>query len=444
MSCTAGPIFEIGRLHAVGGFVHCRGNIHDRAPYRGIVGRRVGGSKHVRGSFGSVCLGGCAVSDFVTVVVSSRRQNKRIQSNGECAPFHRATHFDFYRNPVASLDDVEALVRNVTRCPFASILRGELIDLTQTKNRRRLLRDEVVGGKVVAAATVKGAAHQWLALDMDGTPRPDHVRIADLESCAAWAIATLPEAFSGCSVVVLATASHGFKSGSRLRLFYWLDRPVSDAELNVWLNGYADKSLFNPVQLTYTAPPDFEPGVVDPVPDRIIRLPGKASVPVPEIVVLIPAGAGKRAVVLSAGGSVRRVAPAKAERWTRAEPIKPLLKDADVRERVHTVAVPPDIAFRLRGIDMVMRKAKASLRSAAEAGHCRAELYGQAKWLGGFLHTGMIEEDAAARYLLRHSLPRAVDYLEVIENGFAAGRADPRPLQENPKPDFSGLLRKAS
>ena len=61
----------------------------------------------------------------------------------------------------------------------------------------------------------------------------------------------------------------GIKSGIRVHLWFWLERPCSDDEMKAWLSGCPiDLRLFNPIQIHLTANPRFVDGAVDPYPKR--------------------------------------------------------------------------------------------------------------------------------------------------------------------------------
>ena len=54
-----------------------------------------------------------------------------------------------------------------------------------------------------------------------------------------------------------------------MHLWYWLERPCSDAEMKAWLSGCpVDLRLFNPTQIHRTANPQFTEGATDPYPNR--------------------------------------------------------------------------------------------------------------------------------------------------------------------------------
>ena len=69
----------------------------------------------------------------------------------------------------------------------------------------------------------------------------------------------LPEEFWTADCIVQATAGHGIKPGMRLRLWFWLSRPLGRGELDRWFaNSPVDRSVFRTVQAIYTAAPVFE------------------------------------------------------------------------------------------------------------------------------------------------------------------------------------------
>jgi hypothetical protein len=58
-------------------------------------------------------------------------------------------------------------------------------------------------------------------------------------------------------------------------LWFWCDRPVTGAELRHWLRGApVDPSVFGAAQPVYTATPVFAIGAADPLPHRLLLLPG--------------------------------------------------------------------------------------------------------------------------------------------------------------------------
>jgi hypothetical protein len=219
--------------------------------------------------------------DAITVLrARGRRLAKLIGRDGSITSYDDAAkHFDLTVIPVDGLDhleeDLQRLLHQHDRC----IVRGRIADLGRTRGVRRLLHPDEND-----PATLAEVPRRWLALDVDGIARPANVPASDLVACAGIAVAALPPEFHDARCLVQATASHGFKPGLRLRLWYWLDRPVGTSELKRWLaEAPIDHALFSPAQITYVAAPLFAGGR-DPLPTRLVRLPhGEAAVTVPDL-----------------------------------------------------------------------------------------------------------------------------------------------------------------
>jgi hypothetical protein len=96
---------------------------------------------------------------------------------------------------------------------------------------------------------------------------------------------TLPGEFANSHCWWQLTSSAGLKPGCRTRLWFWLDRPVSDAEAQRWLGGSpVDCSIYSSVQPHYVAWPIFRPRALDPVPIRSgMWWRHAAEVPVPDL-----------------------------------------------------------------------------------------------------------------------------------------------------------------
>jgi len=134
------------------------------------------------------------------------------------------------------------------------------------------------------------APRRWLALDVDGLPLPLGGDVRDVAGCGAYARLCLPSAFHRARCIAAASGSHGIKAGMRLRLWFWLDRPLTGPECRRWLRGApVDPALFSPAQLTYTAAPVFDGGAPDPLPCRLAMLPGaRENVAPPSAGALVP------------------------------------------------------------------------------------------------------------------------------------------------------------
>jgi hypothetical protein len=261
-----------------------------------------------------------SATDHVTVLcaVDGAVLTKRISQDesGEWAtvPYDRAFLFSVKEVPITGMVDFGATLDRVSRDPHACVIRGRPKPGIDRKRCWRLIYDTVDESGRTRTATFEAAARRHIALDFDNLPvmtwNPEGLarRRAAIERDRAansfgaetkgeddgedfdlagdldpapvdpvkdWAlvcrqaIATLPAEFHGRSCWWQMTSSAGIKPGIRLRLWFLLDRAVTDEECKVWLaDAPVDRSLFNPIQVHYVARPIFDPPELDPVPLR--------------------------------------------------------------------------------------------------------------------------------------------------------------------------------
>jgi hypothetical protein len=198
--------------------------------------------------------------------------------------------------PVVDLDGIARLLRRLLPQSDCCVVRGAIADLARTRGVRRLLHTDQHTGD---AATLRDVPRRWLALDVDHLSRAETIASSDLAACGHLAIAALPAEFRGVRCIVQATASHGIAPGVRLRLWYWLTRATTSAELRLWLRGSpVDHAVFRASQLIYSAAPIFDDAACDPIPERIATLPGtNEAVPVPPASALMPPRRAPAAVI---------------------------------------------------------------------------------------------------------------------------------------------------
>jgi hypothetical protein len=224
--------------------------------------------------------------DTITVARARRRLTKLIDAAGEVTGYDRARLYDFITCPAADLAALAHLLARLARRPDCCIVRGGVIDPTRARAVRRLIHLDPQTGET---PTLQEVPHLWLALDVDGMDRPAALPADDLAGCGAEAIRRLPAAFRGATCIAQASSTHGIKPGLRLRLWFWLSRPVSGAELKRWLRGVpVDHAVFRPAQPIYTAAPVFGIGATDPLSRRMVILPGAPTVLVPSPEALAP------------------------------------------------------------------------------------------------------------------------------------------------------------
>lgn len=220
------------------------------------------------------------MSDSVTILQArGRRLCKTIAADGSVRGYDSAKTFDLFERAVSSLADLHALLVDLAGQADRCIVRGAIADPSRTRGVRRLLHADPETGE---QPTLRDVPRRWCALDIDGMPLPKGVAPADIFSCSISAILGLPAEFHGGGFVAQATASHGLKPGVRLRLWCWLSRPTTGAELAQWLRGvpHLDAASFSAAQVIFAASPIFEAGK-DILKNRLVLVPGPGAVRVP-------------------------------------------------------------------------------------------------------------------------------------------------------------------
>jgi hypothetical protein len=217
--------------------------------------------------------------DHITVLrAHGRRLAKRIGRDGSIEGYDSPRIFDMTEIPIDGIGHLEEDLRRLLHQPEQCVIRGAIADLGRATGVRRLLHAD--GDD---PATLVEVPRRWVALDIDSLPISGGVVVEDISACAKVAAAALPAEFHSARCIAQFTASHSFKPGLRLRLWYWFNRPVWAGELKRWLAASpVDHAPFGPAQIIYTSAPIFA-GRTDPLPHRMIRMPGRAQVAVPEL-----------------------------------------------------------------------------------------------------------------------------------------------------------------
>jgi hypothetical protein len=226
--------------------------------------------------------------DFITVIRSKhRRLAKLIHPGPRFDDYDKVRTIDACMVSVANLDGLFFHLDCLLPRSDLAIVRGSIIGARRVHDVRRLIRNH--DAESDGAAIFEEAAHHWVCLDIDGIHRPDDVPPADLLGCAGCALDLLPGEFRPARCVVQATAGHGLKPGSRLRLWFWASRALIGRELSRWLRASpVDAHLFTPNQVCYTAQPLFAPGLADHLPYRMADRPGTECVEAPSAEALAP------------------------------------------------------------------------------------------------------------------------------------------------------------
>jgi hypothetical protein len=209
-----------------------------------------------------------------------RRLAKLIQPGGDISSYDEARTFDASEIVVRDLDHLAAVLRSLLPCWDRCVVRGSLINGSPAHAIRRLIHPDKETGD---APTLYEVPRRYLALDVDGDQieRPPEIAATDVAGCAKIAISHLPAEFHDRACIAVATAGHGFKPGIRLRLWFWLAGAATRRVLQPWFYDTpgVDLATFRPAQCCYTAAPVLAGGgVADPIPDRLVALPGAPHV----------------------------------------------------------------------------------------------------------------------------------------------------------------------
>ncbi len=226
------------------------------------------------------------MADTATIVVAQgRRLAKLIRGDGTVEQYDSAKTINLHPVDLPDLDALAVLLHRLALRRDCCMVRGAIIDPDRTKAVRRLCRPCPNTGD---QPTLAEHARHWLALDLDSVPLDEGVDRLDLLACARAVTWRLPDPLRNARCIVQATSSHAIKPGARLRLWYWLARPLTNAECKGWLKqAPVDLSLFSPAQPHYTAAPIFI-GMADPLPARLAMLPGEAVAVPPDRDALLP------------------------------------------------------------------------------------------------------------------------------------------------------------
>jgi len=220
-------------------------------------------------------------TDHLTILRHPTNQlAKTWKSDGTIEQYGDAKYFVLFTQSVGDLAALSALLTELEANPNSCVIRGKYVGDEAAAARDQ---KEFKAGKVRRTLDYfDDQALHTVLLDVDKfmptTVDPD----GDPVGAVAEFIQTkLPASFQGAGhhVQISSSAGHPTKLGSGLRahIWFWLETPCTSAELKRWAKAPAievDKSLFNVVQIHYTAAPQMAPGVIDPIQRRSWFTPG--------------------------------------------------------------------------------------------------------------------------------------------------------------------------
>ena len=222
----------------------------------------------------------------VVLEAPDKRLAKLVTADGRVIDYDGCYRFNARTVPLAGLYALYDLLKRLVAMPDRCVVRGELIGPPRQKGIRRLSHPDAETGD---EPTLRAAPRRWLALDCEGMERPAEIPAADLEACADHVTDQLPPVFQRTMHIVQASAKHGIRPDIRLRLWFWCDRALTNAELKQWNKILkCDASVYRTAQPIYTAAPVFAAGRGDHLPERLKLLDGEHWLRTPSAEELAP------------------------------------------------------------------------------------------------------------------------------------------------------------
>jgi hypothetical protein len=204
--------------------------------------------------------------DTIAILTTKGPLATKIISSDGIKPYDDARRFSVTVRHVNCIFDTSTVLTELQAAMKSFIIRGAPKADANWQNMRRLLHPDAETGDT---PTIVPTARRWVPLDIDKLDCPAHIDpIHHVFAVVEYVVGHLPPEFRGVTCHWAFTSSHGIKSGIRIRLWFWSNRPLADWELKIWLgDSPVDLSIYCPSQPIYTAAPIFR-GMADPVPRR--------------------------------------------------------------------------------------------------------------------------------------------------------------------------------
>lgn len=199
---------------------------------------------------------------------------KQWLAGGAVKPYDKPKNFRLESVGVANINELSALLTRLEGNPHACLIRGRYVGEALAKERTPvadLKRGYVLRQKI----QFEDQALHTVLIEVDEFEPITADPIADPQvSIEEYITSELPSAFHCTSYhwQLSNSAGHPTKAGKlKVHVWFWLSTPRTSGEIKEWAAAVglaADSSVFDPIQIHYTAAPVFEQGVADPVPLR--------------------------------------------------------------------------------------------------------------------------------------------------------------------------------
>ena len=169
--------------------------------------------------FASIDGGDSLMTNLITVLTTASRTNVGKVFKGpdlKQGPFAVGKEFYVSKEPVYDLQSLSKLLQKLENDPIKMVIRGSLIEAQRGPAPRN--------DKTFAATP-----RQWCMIDIDSLAWDGD--LSDQQAMLSYAIKQLPAEFQFTDCWYHFSSSMGIKSGIRVHLWFWLDRPCSDVEM---------------------------------------------------------------------------------------------------------------------------------------------------------------------------------------------------------------------
>jgi hypothetical protein len=217
----------------------------------------------------------CTVARAADGKVLAKQVGREADGSITVRGYDHAARFTLTRSRAADLRTFARGLFRLARDPHAAVLRGDL--RSHVKPGVAYLRRARAGD---GTDSLVDSARAWIMVDFDDVSAPEGLDwLRDPAGTSAFLETLLPGELRGIDHVLHYSGRAGFSADHRLiRAHLWvaLAVPISDDDLRRWAMAHnarvgsrlIDWSLFNPVQLHYTADPVLSAGIADPVLQR--------------------------------------------------------------------------------------------------------------------------------------------------------------------------------
>lgn len=226
------------------------------------------------------------MSDKITILRHpTNLLTKTWLADGTVKPYDDAKYFVHREVEVENLGHLSAVLEGLAEDKQACVIRGLYVG----HDKAATLDPEYRPNRVRRIADLyDDAPHHWALIEIDEfEPLTADPVLHPVEAIDEYIATHLPSCFAGVSYhwQLSNSAGHPTKAGKlKAHVWFWLETAYTSEQLRAWATTFdvaLDRSVFNVVQIHYTAEPAFEAGVADPVPTRSGYVEGFLSDAVP-------------------------------------------------------------------------------------------------------------------------------------------------------------------